>query len=196
MSFVPYTDRNPVGARVRARELPFELPAWVTADQHWNHGRIVEFEPVRATLPADHNQVMLERWCETVSADDLLVHLGDVCLGKKEDFTAISSVLPGRKFLIRGNHDRAPAAFYEQHGFTLIPEFWVDYRGWRVRFQHRPDYERVHVRCPKTLVVHGHVHSKTLADRRNINCSVEVTAFTPVWITDILDARIAELEER
>src|ERR1039458_9188740 len=165
MSLLPYTDRNPVGARVRARELPFEFPAWVTSDQHWNHARIVEFEPVRLTLPADHNQVMIERWCEVVADDDTVIHLGDVCLGKKEDFAAISELLPGRKFLMRGNHDRAPASFYEQHGFTLIPEFWLDYRGYRVRFQHRPDYDRVFVCYPKTLVVHGHVHHKSLDDR-------------------------------
>jgi calcineurin-like phosphoesterase family protein len=184
--FQPYSDSK--------RALPFTFPAWVTADQHWNHARITEFEPVRTTLPADHNEIMLARWRETVAETDTLIHLGDVALGKKADFEEIGPHLPGRKFLMRGNHDRAPTSWYESHGFTLIPEFCLDYGGYRVRFQHRPDYERVYVRYPKTLVVHGHVHSKTLDDRKQINCSVEATDFRPVWITDVLDARIAELE--
>jgi len=195
MTWQPYLDnqRQTPDAR-RHRTLPFTFPLYVTADTHWNHARIPEFEPVRTQLPLDHNRVMLARWQEVVGEDDTIIHLGDVALGKKEDFERIGSRLSGRKFLIMGNHDRAPKRWYFDYGFTIIPEFWLDYRGWRVRFQHRPDYERVHVRYPKTLVVHGHVHSKTLDDRRQINCSVEVTDFRPVYITEVLDARISELE--
>jgi len=42
--------------------------------------------------------------------------------------------LPGRKFLILGNHDKSKPSLYERAGFTIIDPFiW---RG--VAFTHRP----------------------------------------------------------
>src|ERR1035437_9480611 len=163
-------------------------------DSHWNHANITVYEEeARMNLPCDHNVVMVERWREVVGEDDVVVHLGDLALGKNDDFARIADQLPGRKYILRGNHDKRSRAWYAEHGFTLIPEFWVDYGSWKVRFTHRPDDEHKFVCYPKRLNVHGHVHSKTRGDRRLINLSVEAIEFRPVWITDVLDERIAEL---
>lgn len=183
----PYTDSGP---------LPFRFPGWVISDTHFLHRKLAEeYEPIRQTLGRDHNVVMIDRWQQAVDDSDTIVHLGDLMLGKRDQFAPIAERLPGRKFMLKtGNHDRQSKRWYHEHGFPLIPEFWVDYRGWRVRFTHRPDEDHRYVRFPRTLNVHGHVHSSTRADRRLINLSVEVTGFQPVWITDVLDARIGELE--
>ena len=102
--------------------------------------------------------------------------------------------LPGRWVLILGNHDRKTGAYYKRLGFEIVSRgFELDHAGWRVLFSHRPDDQAEFVRYPQRLNVHGHVHSNTRADRRLINCCVEVTDYTPVPVTSLLDARIAEL---
>lgn len=76
-------------------------------DTHWLHANIVEYEAeARQALPGDHNRVMLDRWCETVGVDDTVLHLGDLALGKKDDFRSIADRLPGKKYMLKtGNHE-------------------------------------------------------------------------------------------
>jgi calcineurin-like phosphoesterase family protein len=177
--------------------LPFALPFWVISDTHFLHARInEEFEACRAALgrSTDVDELMIERWREVVGPEDTVIHLGDLALGKREDFAPISARLPGRKLMLRtGNHDRRTKAWYAEHGFVLIPEFWLPYRGWRVRFTHRPDDARAFTCHPRTLNAHGHTHSKTREDRRLINLSVEAQGFRPRLASDVLDERLAEL---
>lgn len=169
-------------------------PFWVTSDNHYFHRNINLYEPCR---PPDCDQVMLERWNETVGENDILFHLGDIALGKREQLEALAPKLHGRIFLIRGNHDRsgkANADWYRSLGFTLVPDdFTIDYQGWTVTFSHRPDPAKT--RYPKHLQVHGHIHSRLWDNRRHINISVEHTDFRPVAVTELLDERIAELSK-
>jgi calcineurin-like phosphoesterase family protein len=168
---------------------------WVCSDTHFLHRRLQEaLEPARRELDRDQDELMAERWMDTVGENDTVVHLGDVALGKNADFQWISDILPGRKFMLRGNHDHHSRVWYERHGFTLVPEFWLEYGGWRIRFTHRPDDARRYVCYPKTLNAHGHIHSKVRADRRLLNLSMEAIDYRPLWLTDVLDARISELE--
>jgi len=169
---------------------------FVIGDTHFLHTKLAtEYEAeARQALERDHNVVMVERWRETVKDNDTVLHLGDLALGKKDEFDRISAMLPGKKYMLKtGNHDRRSRKWYAEHGFTLIPEFWIDYAGWKIRVTHRPDDDRKYVSYPKHLNVHGHVHSNTRQDRRLINLSVEAIDFRPVWLTDVLDERIQEL---
>jgi len=174
----------------------FDGGCWVLGDSHFLHDNILDYEAeARQALGRDHNLVMIERWREVVGEDDVVLHLGDLALGRKDDFAEIAAQLPGHKYMLKtGNHDRRSRAWYAEHGFTLIPEFSVDYAGWKVKVTHRPDDERKFVCYPKHLNVHGHVHSKTREDRRLISLSVEAIDFRPVWFEDALAGRIGELE--
>lgn len=194
----PYVKRGSKGRSVRV-ELGFGLPDWIISDTHFLHTRLNEVyeAEARQVLGSSVDEALISRWREVVGSNDLVLHLGDLCLGKREDFAAISTRLTGRKLMLKtGNHDRRPREWYEEHGFLLVPEFWLDWRGWRVRFTHRPDDERLFVSHPKTLNVHGHIHSKTRDNRRLINASVEVQDFRPWRLAQLLDTRIAELENR
>lgn len=167
-----------------------ELPFWVISDTHFFHRNITEY----AGRPEDHQELMLKNWRETIGDDDRILHLGDVALGKREQAEELLPTLPGDRYLVMGNHDRRGKRFYYELGFRITKPFILTYRDWRVLFSHQPDYALTHVRYPKSLNVHGHIHQKTLTDRRMINVSVEQTDYRPVWITDLLDERISELE--
>jgi len=174
----------------------FDGGCFVLGDTHWLHSRLMEDYEAEARQASgrDNNLVMIERWREVVGEDDVVLHLGDLALGSKDDFAAIAAQLPGRKYMLKtGNHDKRSRAWYAEHGFTLIPELYIDHAGWKIKVTHRPDDAHEFVCYPKHLNVHGHVHSKTRGDRRLINLSVEAIDFRPVWLEDVLDERIAEL---
>jgi calcineurin-like phosphoesterase family protein len=170
------------------------LPKFVISDTHFNHTRLAEVyeREARMSLPGDHNRVMRERWQQTVGPEDTILHLGDVALGKASEFWRIADQLTGVKYMLdSGNHDKQTMAYYEEHGFIIVRDFEADYKGWRIRFSHWPDYDKKFIgKGPKRINVHGHVHSKTLDDPRYINTSVEVIGFCPQPLTKLLDERI------
>jgi calcineurin-like phosphoesterase family protein len=164
-------------------------PFWVTSDNHFHHKNIAIYEPIR---PEDCDKVMIERWNEVVGENDIIFHLGDIALGKKEQFEETVTRLSGRIFMIRGNHDRSGpsgAKWYRDMGITLVPDnFKLTYKGYTVTFSHRPDPAAT--LYPAHLQVHGHIHSKEWDNLRHINVSVEKTDFRPVAIEALLDERI------
>jgi calcineurin-like phosphoesterase family protein len=100
--------------------------------------------------------------------------------------------LPGRKYLLLGNHDRHSVSWYEEAGFTVLgkkPLYWHrPDNGRLICFSHAPEAENVR---GWTLNVHGHVHrnpyeggTKRIEDRRNV--CVEVTDYAPVRLRDVL----------
>lgn len=162
------------------------IPMWAISDTHFNHVNITKYEPIRRTLGKDHNRVMIERWAETVKDNEIILHLGDVALGKSDDFLRIAEQLPGRKLLLRGNHDTRSKAWYAKHGFRLIDNFDIIHRGWKIYFDHYPR----NLPYPCHLSVHGHVHSASKNDLKYMNLSVEVIDFRPIRLLEALDTRI------
>lgn len=144
------------------------LDAWVTADHHWEHPRIREYQG----RPEGHFWIMRDRWFETVAPDDVVLHLGDiVCFGDRDRHPFWLDGLPGRKYLIRGNHDKHSDEWYEAAGFTVLgrgnkPFLWVAPDGLLVAFSHEPlttghvDYP--YNDCAWDVNVHGHVHANDL----------------------------------
>lgn len=159
---------------------------WIIADTHFGHRNIVSYQQ----RPESHEVIMLSEWIKRVGEHDQILHLGDCFLGPRgaqARWAAIISRLPGEKFLILGNHDKAPHHLYEQAGFTILDPF-----VWKgIAFTHRPiskqwplleGSEEWHTN------VHGHVHGNAynlehdgtyFDDRRYINACVEMTNLAP-----------------
>ena len=83
-------------------------------------------------FPGWHGYVerLKENWLNTVSDQDVVVIAGDISWGMSlsqalADFQFLND-LPGRKLLLKGNHDywwetrRKMDAFFEQHGLTTL----------------------------------------------------------------------------
>ncbi len=176
--------------------MKLEPPFFIISDTHFFHKNIVKY----CDRDLGHNEIMEKRWHETVGLDDTVLHLGDLVFTRdraKQDrfFNDIAPYLPGNKYLILGNHDRDDwIDRYEAAGFTVIPPFTIDYRGWRVSFDH---YPLLNLKGKKLIRVHGHIHNNgyheefTTRDLSgNINVSVEVIDYTPQPITTLLDAAL------
>lgn len=95
---------------------------WFTSDTHFSGKSILHFHPERRVeagitleeLKEDknsailkHDEWLVKRWNETVGKKDFVYILGDFCLGNKERTKNILEKLNGKKYLIRGNHDKS-----------------------------------------------------------------------------------------
>lgn len=85
------------------------MSRWFTADTHFGHARICEFEPeARGQFASveEMNEQIIENFNSVLQPDDELWILGDVALGKLDDSLECISRLNGKKALVAGNHDR------------------------------------------------------------------------------------------
>ena len=82
-----------------------EMKIKIVSDTHWNEK---DGSPMRTHClrPSDYTKTSIKRWQTTVQPTDFVWHLGDVINGPKREVKAILADLPGRKGLVRGNHDR------------------------------------------------------------------------------------------
>jgi calcineurin-like phosphoesterase family protein len=120
------------------------------SDSHFNHANIATY----CDRPGNFTDIIIKRWQERVKPEDTVIHLGDVIIGRKSSLRDIMSQLPGRKSLIRGNHDRQKSCtWWMENGF----DFACD--GMRFRncwLTHEPDTSRAGG-CD--LNIHGHLHN-------------------------------------
>lgn len=169
---------------------------WLISDTHFGHRNIVQFQQ----RPETHEVIMLSEWVRLVREDDNILHLGDVFMGSKgnqQRWAMILSRMPGNKFLILGNHDRANMPeLYETAGFTIIEPFVQD----GVAFTHRP----ISPNSAWAAIwegqwdknVHGHIHlngyqgefgDNLIPGKFYVNLSIEATDFRPVQFGNIPD---------
>jgi calcineurin-like phosphoesterase family protein len=126
------------------------MKSYLIADTHLNHDKIKTWcdRPEDFTERLDHNVK------QTVKPEDLLIHLGDVGIGDPEGYVKIVRSWPGRKILVRGNHDGKGCQWWMEHGFDFACDAMI-YRGcW---LTHKPWLgelpEGTHVN------LHGHLHN-------------------------------------
>jgi len=181
---------------------------WLIADAHIDH-RAIGMYRKGVVLPEDNNKLIFDFWKNHVTDRHKTLHRRDVvyCLGDMA-FTPSANRLiqgmPGRKFLVRGNHDYVDSSdlleVYEQiHGLLSKKSYWMS---------HAP----VH---PAELYqrknIHGHVHEKSITtedgklDPRYLNVSVDalMSHFGKPMIDicdlrnyeqDLLDGKVKKME--
>ena len=149
---------------------------WFCSDLHFGHKNIDKFR--HFVDSEEHNRdLIISSWKTCVNKSDLVYVLGDACFTMETvgDFAE----LPGRKILIRGNHDLLDTQVYLKYfesvyGLLKYKEFWLS---------HAP----IHPNELRGKVnLHGHVHYESIRksfnplidtkqeiDPRYFNCCVE-----------------------
>ena len=163
-------------------ELPFDDQTWLVADTHFFHANIGEY----CSRPEGWQDLIIENWNHFIQPDDVVFHLGDLALGKKEDAEALVPLLNGKMYLMRGNHDRRSTGFYHSLGITLVkdPYLMEHASGLRLVFSHRPIIPLM----PGMLNLHGHIHNNPAPElgRWHVNLSMEVRQYRPWRLGDVL----------
>jgi calcineurin-like phosphoesterase family protein len=128
---------------------------WITADTHLGHDNLVNL----AGRPEGFTEKVLKNLRNSVTKDDILIHLGDVCLGRDEYWhTRLQEVVARSKWLIRGNHDRKSTNWYMTHGWeVVIDALTFTEFGAKIALSHKPIEDSGY-----DINIHGHFHNSQL----------------------------------
>jgi calcineurin-like phosphoesterase family protein len=151
------------------------MSVYFIGDPHLGHRNIAKFRPwVKST--AHNTELFTSEWHRVIRKRDDVYMMGDAAF----DYPSLDLIgnLPGRKILIKGNHDdfvltsRQAEVFHEIHGM-------LKYKGmWLTHCPIHPDEMR-----NRKCNIHGHVHNATIMrgwgpwrkpDPRYINTCVDV----------------------
>jgi len=93
-----------------------------TSDTHFGHQNIIRYCNRPFHNAEEMNAELIHRWQEVVPHDGIVFHLGDFCLGSPSLWNRILSSLPGRKYLILGNHDMKSTSPIYTKQFELVTQ--------------------------------------------------------------------------
>lgn len=152
------------------------------ADTHFDHENIIGYCDRPFASVEEMNKILLKNWNKTVKKNDIVIHLGDLFLGRKDDARAFLPKLNGNKILIMGNHDHWSEEFYRECGFKTVSRFPILYKGFFL-MSHAP------LQLSETTPYfnfYGHVHNDNkYQDNKTSRClSVERINYTPALLWD------------
>lgn len=164
------------------------MKTWLITDTHFGHDKMIEY----CGRPKDFENLIFNN-LDNISADDILIHLGDFCIGNDEHWHSIFDDITRecRKWLLRGNHDRKSNSWYMSHGWDWVGEKMSDIMfGKKIMYSHIPVvwdgfYE---------VNIHGHFHN---SDHRLFKIkngyqkllALEYTNYKPVLLETFLKTK-------
>jgi calcineurin-like phosphoesterase family protein len=158
---------------------------YFTADWYLKHKNIIKY----CDRPFDNcdqmQQEIIWRYHQTVGHNDEVIFIGDIFWTTKLDYMrSLLTALPGKKYLIRGNHDTATTTKYKKAGFVSVEDSFMvlTYKEHDYHLCHDPALSQMN-RNKRYLC--GHVHDLFIKQKNVINVGVDVWNWHPVAITDI-----------
>lgn len=167
------------------------------SDPHFGHAAVLSLSERPFASIAEHDAFLIDRYSHYVSAADTVYWLGDVAFCSRDRAREIVSGLPGKKILVRGNHDRGPGAMAAL-GFDLVADRLTmqiaDHTAVLCHYPYRAGVREGDDRTfdyPQPtkgwVLVHGHTHSRR---RRN---GVQIHVGVDAWNYGL--ARLHDVEE-
>lgn len=162
---------------------------YFTSDLHLGHEAVIRMQN-RPFINADEmNRVLIDNYNSVVHKDDTVYLLGDICfrIGVEKANELISS-LKGKKYLIRGNHDKK----YDESLFQDIRDFMtISVNELHISLMHYPmmSWPKSHY---GSIMLHGHIHSDmdyNIGNResgiKRYDVGVDANGYMPVSIKQI-----------
>ncbi len=168
---------------------------YFTADLRFYHDKVIQHVNRPFPNAEKMNQVLIENWNRKVGAADEVYILGDVTMKGASYATEALSRLKGRKYLVKGNHDR----FAEQKEFDKYIFEWIkDYH--ELKYQNN-EFILFHYPIEEwkgfyrgAFHLHGHQHNHADYNYRNLeqgirryDVGVDANNMCPVSIEEILE---------
>lgn len=123
------------------------MSVYLISDTHFNHFKIATY----CQRPENFTEILLRNLRQILKQEDTLIHLGDVFLHKKPDWLGD---WPGRKVLVRGNHDRKHGCdWWMNNGFDFACDGMKFRNCW---LTHEPSTS---LADGTELNLHGHLHN-------------------------------------
>ena len=126
---------------------------YLVSDTNFNHEKMVVDWKLR---PTDYEE-KIHKELKTLTSKDMLIHLGDICIGKDTEMhKKYIAPIPSKKILVKGNHDNKSTNWYLNNGWDFACERFINtYYGTKFIFNHRP---LELTGDPETYVIHAHSH--------------------------------------
>ncbi|WP_308467296.1 metallophosphoesterase [Rathayibacter soli] len=196
-------------------QIDFDRVDFVTSDTHFGHARINALAHRPFGSADEMDDELIRRWNTVVGPDDVVLHLGDLALGRIEESVAVTGRLAGQKLLVPGNHDRVSTAtqtkraverftpLYQRYGWTILPEIVQGTRHGRVllasHYPYRGDSQEQERHFSKRPIdrgmplIHGHTHARDHGpDGTQFHVGVDAFDYAPIPFT-LIDAWLARV---
>lgn len=149
---------------------------WLITDTHFDHQAMIK----SCHRPENFTAQICENWRRLVSPKDTVIHLGDCAWGKKGMERLLK--LPGKKILIRGNHDDQSLEKYMNMGWDFAADSIVmKLQGITILFSHKPRWGH-----KADINIHGHFHDLHREDffRLYLPMSLEAMGYRPIALDE------------
>ena len=156
------------------------------SDLHFFHNNIIQMDGRKFLDYLEMNEYMIRQWNRNVTRKDEVFILGDFSIARGRATNEVLSKLNGKKYLIRGNHDK----FLEDKEFDrsllewVLPYAEIQDNRRKVILSHYPvfcyngQYRRTKNDDPIAYMLYGHVHNTQ--DERLVNEFINITKETKV----------------
>lgn len=156
------------------------IKIWIITDTHFGHAAMVPY----CGRPIDFGEKILKN-LNVVGPDDILIHLGDFCIGNDLIWHQMfMERVKGKKWLVRGNHDHKSNSWYLANGWDFVGDKFLNkFFGKNILFSHAPTKDVGLF----DINLHGHFHNslhrllegKFIVDGEKERNEVDLAALTP-----------------
>lgn len=167
---------------------------YFTSDLHFDHNNIIKHCNRPFNSVSHMNSALIQNWNSTVKNDDEVYILGDFTMQDANTAHRFFSLLNGKKYLIRGNHDKFIEDF-EEHidDVVWIKDYYVlNYQKRKFVLFHYPILEWEGY-GKDSIHLYGHIHNNVksiektkLLNKNSYNVGVDVNNYAPISIEDII----------
>ena len=169
-----------------------------TADPHFTHEAIIRHCKRPFSSVCEMDETILQNLALAVRRSDDLWIIGDFAHGQgttdESRLRAIFDRIPGRKHLVKGNHDLKVKAVLDL-GWTSVHDHMAEVRQDKTRLVmcHYPMLTWDGARG-RSYQLFGHVHNNWAGMGKSVNVGVDLWDFKPVTLRDI-EKRSRDLPE-
>ena len=173
---------------------------YFTSDLHFYHDNIIQLTSRPYQDVNEMNERLIANWNKKIRPKDEVYILGDVTMKSYVYAQEALKQLHGRKYLIRGNHDRfVQQKEFDQSLFSWVKEYAeLKYEGYQFILFHYPIAEwngfyhgAIHLRGHQHNPAQVNVHNRDNGFRR-YDVGVDANHQMPVSIVDIINFLEAE----
>ena len=162
------------------------MTTFFTSDLHLGHRNLIEKHKARPFASIkEHDQVVIQNWNLLVAPADTVYLLGDFALSSRAKIAEYRKKLMGRIILIAGNHDRSKTAMLALGFDEVYDSLLRSIDGLMVFMCHQPQAQW----AGASYHLCGHVHKAWARRGDVINVGVDVRAWRPVTLAELLEAR-------
>ncbi len=168
---------------------------YFTSDLHFYHDNILQY----CNRPANAFDLQIKNWNAMVKEHDEIYILGDFTLKGAEIVNEILPMLSGKKYLIRGNHDKfvKKSTFMYEH-FVWVKDYYhfhYEIDGTKQMFvlSHYPFWVW-NGQEEGAIHLHGHIHATKKYNEDNaqagflrFDVGVDANNYTPVSLMQIME---------